>query len=172
MIFGPSHGNLRFAEADDLPAIVDIYNEAIAARNSTCDLYPRTIDDRAAWFKNRDFATRPIWVADSDVGDCLAGYLAIDDHSNGRPGYAATADVAVYLASGQQGKGLGSRLLANAISVAPDCGITNLMGTIFGSNRASLRLFSKHGFDVWGTFPGIVNLEGAINDIVIVGRAV
>jgi L-amino acid N-acyltransferase YncA len=40
----------RLATAGDLPAIVEIYNHAVRARSSTCDLEPVSVASRQAWF--------------------------------------------------------------------------------------------------------------------------
>ena len=38
--------NIRVAELEDLEAVVDIYNQAIAAGEKTADITPVTYDDR------------------------------------------------------------------------------------------------------------------------------
>lgn len=53
----------RLATLDDLPAIVDIYNAAVATRQSTCDLDPVTVESRVDWFRSSAPGRRPIWVA-------------------------------------------------------------------------------------------------------------
>src|SRR5512140_2620131 len=45
---------VRLADRADLPAIVAIYNEAVADRFATADLDPITTDARAGWFAAHD----------------------------------------------------------------------------------------------------------------------
>ncbi len=45
---------VRLASPEDLPAIVDIYNEAVDDRFATADLRPVTVSDRKPWFDAHD----------------------------------------------------------------------------------------------------------------------
>ena len=59
---------MRFSLAtqDDLPSIVEIYNDSVAERNATADLAPASAESRLAWFdahKDR----RPIYVLKGDI---------------------------------------------------------------------------------------------------------
>ena len=64
--------DMRFTRRDvvieDLPRIVDIYNLAVATRESSCDLEPIAVAARERWFATHSGSRRPIWVAeDSDA---------------------------------------------------------------------------------------------------------
>ena len=65
---------LRDAAEMDLPAIVEIYNTAIASRISTAQLEPVTVEGRREWFHAHSPAQYPIWVAELD--GAIAGWLA------------------------------------------------------------------------------------------------
>jgi L-amino acid N-acyltransferase YncA len=162
----------RLATGEDLPAIVEIYNDAIRRRNSTCDLEPVTVASRQAWFDaNRD--RYPIWVG-YESGDprTVTGYLSFEPFLNGRPGYDVTSDLAVYLHPDHHGRGQGSYLLREAVQYAPNLGVRTLATTIFASNTPSIRLFLSHGFQEWGRLPGVADLDGVVHDVVFVGRPV
>ena len=45
---------IRIATDTDLPAIVEIYNEAVAERFATADLTPVTLERREQWFEEHD----------------------------------------------------------------------------------------------------------------------
>ena len=68
-----------------------------------------------------------------------------------------------------QHTGVGSALLARAVSQAQRLGIKTLLGFIFGHNEPSLRLFTRFGFERWGALPGVAELDGIERDVVIVG---
>ena len=89
---------------------------------------------------------------------------------NERPGYFITSDLAVYLHLDYQGKRLGTYLLSEAVRHAPALGIEVLAVTIFASNRASIRLFERHGFERWGFMPRVARLERIEHDLVMMGR--
>lgn len=163
----------RLANRDDLPAIVEIYNSAIPDRSATCDLEPVTVESREAWFAASDPDRRPIWVGHRpETPETVAGYLSFEPFLNGRRGYDPTADLALYLHPEHRGRGLGAYLLAEAIAWAPKLGVRTLATTIFASNTRSLRLFHNHGFVEWGRMPGVADLDGIVQDVVLVGRKV
>lgn len=131
---------------------MEIYNFAVATRESTCDLEPTTVAARRESFSKHTRDRRPIWVAeDADApGEGVVGYLSFHHFMNERPGYFIAADLALYLHPDYQNKGLGTCLLGEAIRRAPSLGIEVLAVTIFASNAPSIRLFTKHGFERWG----------------------
>jgi L-amino acid N-acyltransferase YncA len=164
----------REAEVADLPRIVDIYNHAVRARSSTCDIEPVTVASREAWFTAHSGSRRPIWVAEHALArdQGVLGYLAFGYFMNERPGYYITADLAVYLHPDAQGKGLGGYLLDEAIRHAPTLGVEVLAVTVFGSNAPSLRLLKSRGFEQWGFMPRVVRLDTLERDLIMMGRRI
>ena len=163
----------RLAERADLPAIVDIYNAAIPGKAATCDIEPVSVADREAWFESSTSDHRPIWVGHpSGEPDVVTGYLSFEPFLNGRRGYDVTADLALYLHPDHRGRGQGEHLLREAIAHAPELGVRTLATTIFASNERSLRLFASCGFAEWGRLPRVADLDGVVQDVVVVGRPV
>ena len=160
--------------AADLPRIVEIYNFAVATRESSCDLEPATVAARQESFSKHHPDHRPIWAAeDADAPEHgVVGYLGFFHFMNERPGYYITADLAIYLHPEYQGKKLGAYLLTEAIHHAPSLGIEVLAVTIFASNQPSVRLFEKHGFERWGFMPRVARLGTIERDLVMMGRRV
>ncbi|MGH2363694.1 MAG: GNAT family N-acetyltransferase [Chloroflexota bacterium] len=159
---------VRDAEPGDLATVVDIYNSTIPGRLSTADLEPVSVESRQPWFQQHAPARRPLWVATVDQGPVI-GWLSFQDFY-GRPAYAPTAELSIYIAEGQRGQGLGSRLLSLAIDTAPEFGVKNLLAIVFGHNEASLRLFRGREFVTWGLLPKVCLLAGVERDTVILGR--
>lgn len=89
----------------------------------------------------------------------------------GRPAYAGTAEISIYLAKSEQGKGLGSQLMMFAEAQAPKLNITTLLGFIFSHNAPSIRLFEKHGFQKWGELPHIAEMDGTQYSLTILGKS-
>jgi L-amino acid N-acyltransferase YncA len=158
---------IRDALAEDLPAIVDIYNATIPARESTADLEPVTISQRGAWFIAHSPERRPLWVLDED-GEIVA-WLSFRDFY-GRPAYAATAEVGVYVRADRRRLGLGARLLQEAIRRGPSLGLSTLLALIFAHNSASVALFTEVGFVPWGRLPRVARLDTRLADLLILGR--
>ena len=160
---------IRDAGLHDLPAIVAIYNSTVPSRMVTADTEPVLVESRRAWFDEHSAARRPLWVAME--GDDMAGWLSYSSFY-GRPAYAATCEVSIYLAPEHRGRGLGGELLRRCLEHAPRIGVSTLLGFIFGHNEPSLRLFAKFGFERWGHLPRVAVLDGVERDLVIVGRRV
>jgi len=156
----------RDATLDDLPAIVGIYNSTIASRQVTADLDPVSIDSRLAWFHSHGPHARPLWVVE-EAGEVIA-WLSFSDFY-GRPAYARTVEVSIYLHDRARGKGLGGQLLQEALDKAPSLNVDTVLGFVFGHNEPSMKLFARFGFTVWGKLPRVAVLDGVERDLVILG---
>jgi phosphinothricin acetyltransferase len=158
---------VRDAVEGDLPSIVAIYNSTVPGRMVTADTEPVTVESRLSWFCEHSPGFRPLWVVEDD-GRILA-WLSFQSFY-GRPAYRATAEVSVYVSEAHHREGIGSMLLERAIAQGPRLGLKTLMGFIFAHNDPSLRLFEKFGFEHWGYYPRVAELDGIERDLVIVGR--
>lgn len=157
---------IRLAAQGDLPEIVAIYNSTIASRMVTADTEPVTVESRWAWLQQHDNPTRPLWVMQDDQG--VLGWLSYSNFY-GRPAYAGTAELSVYLHERARGQGLGKRFLAFALQQAPFLGIHVVLGFVFDSNLASCKLFEGAHFKPWGKLPGVAVLDGEKRDLLIYG---
>jgi phosphinothricin acetyltransferase len=160
---------IRDAREADLARIVSIYNEAIPDRRATADTEPVSPESRAPWFREHTPERRPLWVAERD--GVIVGWLSLQSFY-GRPAYAATAEVSVYVSAAAQRGGVARQLLARAIERAPGLGLATLVAFVFGHNEPSIRLFEAHGFARWGHLPRVARLEGNEADLLILGRRV
>jgi L-amino acid N-acyltransferase YncA len=156
----------RDATLDDLPAIVAIYNSTVASRQVTADLDPVTVESRLTWFHSHGPNARPLWVVEEN-GELIA-WLSFSDFY-GRPAYARTVEVSIYLHEKARGKGLGKLLLREALDKAPSLGVDTVLGFVFGHNEPSMKLFGAFGFTAWGTLPRVAVLDGVERDLVILG---
>jgi L-amino acid N-acyltransferase YncA len=165
----------RTATLADLPAIVDIYNSTVASREVTADTEPVTLASRLDWFHQHNPERRPLWVIEAaEDGTSAAeplGWLSYSDFY-GRPAYAGTAELSIYIAARARGKGIGRYCLQQAIACAPAIGVHTLLGFIFGHNAASLALFGKFGFATWACLPKVATLDGIERDLIILGKRV
>ncbi len=133
---------IRPAEQRDLPAIVDIYNEAILHTTATFDTQIKTVDDQRPWFdKHGD--KYPIIVAEED--DKVIGWASMSQWSD-RCAYAATAEASLYVREGYQGKGVGRQLSVAILKAAREAGLHTAILRIAGDNAASIKLAESLGF--------------------------
>lgn len=157
--------SIRRAIAADLPAIVAIYNAAIPGRLATADTEPISVESRQIWFE-RHTPQYPLWVIEQE--GAIAGWLGLQMFY-GRPAYHATVEVSLYVSPDFQRQGVGQSLLNYAIAQSPTLGITTLLGFVFGHNQPSLQLLAKLGFQQWGFFPQVAELDGIQRDLVLLG---
>jgi phosphinothricin acetyltransferase len=157
---------IRDARESDLPAIIKIYNAAIATRASTAQLEPVTLESRRNWLKDHSPDRHPFWVLEMDGK--IAGWLTLKSFLP-RCAYRDTAEVSVYVDEKFRRRGVGRALLAKAISLASRLGIIAIVGLIFAHNQASLRLFAELGFEKWGLLPGVARLDDVERDLTIMG---
>jgi L-amino acid N-acyltransferase YncA len=157
---------IRDAREGDLPAIIKIYNAAIATRISTAQLEPVTIESRRNWLSDHSPDRHPFWVLEID-GE-VAGWLTLKTFLP-RCAYRDTAEVSVYVDEKFRRRGAGRALLSEAIARAPQLGIRAMVGLIFAHNEPSLKLFEQVGFEKWGLLPDIARLDESVRDLTIVG---
>ncbi len=158
---------IRDAVEADLPAIVEIYNATVPTRIVTAELEPATVEARLPWFREHSPEHYPFWVAESE-----GRVIAWLDFKRFLPrcAYRGTAEISVYVDEEFRRRGVGQRLLEQAIARASSLGITALVGFIFGHNEPSLKLFQRLGFERWGFFPGVAQLDGVERDLVVMGQ--
>lgn len=174
-----AHHNLsiRLAAIDDLPRIVEIYNQSIAGKQATADLQPVSVADRQAWFDTHT-GNRPLVVAQTrsetssqtSLGE-IVGWGSLSD-LYARPAYHISTEISIYVAEEAKGQGVGKALVNYLIEVAPSCGVQQVVALIFAHNTPSLAMFSKLGFESWGKFKQVCDMNGFIADVVILGKSV
>lgn len=145
--------HIRDAVHADLPAIRDIYNDAVL--NTLAIWNEQTVDlgNRQAWFAARQGQGYPILVAVNEAGDVL-GYASFGDW---RPfeGFRHTVEHSVYIRSDQRGQGLGPLLMQALIERARSCGKHVMVAAIESGNTASIRLHERLGFTLNGQMPQV-----------------
>lgn len=157
------------AQITDLPFIVDVYNATIPGRMVTADTLPVSVESRLEWFRAHH-NKYPLWVVAERNGENI-GWVSLQKFY-GRPAYATTAEISIYLAPAQQGLGWGDKILPYAVKQAKSLGFENLLGFIFSHNTPSIRLFQKHGFEKWGEFPEVAIMDGKRYSLSIFGKKI
>jgi L-amino acid N-acyltransferase YncA len=160
---------IRDAAESDLPAIIEIYNAAIATRVSTAQLEPVTVESRRHWLTEHAPDKYPFWVLELD-GE-VAAWLTFKSFLP-RCAYRGTAELSVYVGEKFRRRGIARTLLEEAIRCAPSLEISALVGLIFAHNEGSLKLFERAGFARWGLLPQVARLDDVECDLAIMGRRV
>ena len=158
---------IRDAFAGDLAAIVGIYNSTIPGRVVSADTEPVSVEQRSEWFREHEPSRRPIWVME-DGGEVI-GWLSLSDFYDARPAYHATAEIGVYVREDYRSKGIGRRLVQEAVRRGHELGLNTLTAGAFAHNEASVRLFEDMGFQEWAHFPRVAELDSIERDLLVLG---
>jgi len=149
---------IRIAELDDLPAIVEIYNQAVPTHRSTANTTPVTVEGRKAWFYEHEPNKHPIYVAEMDSQ--VVGWCSLSVYRPGRAALRFTAEISCYIDGKCQGKGVGKELVTHALEASPSLGIKTIVAVLIDCNDASRKLVEKLGFQQWGHLPRVLDFDG------------
>jgi L-amino acid N-acyltransferase YncA len=152
---------------EDWDQVRAIYLEGIGTGNSTFEA------DAADWKKWDSVHLREHRLVVKDRDTVLA-WAALSPVSS-RCAYAGVAELSLYVAAGQRGKGIGTILLKAIIDSTEKAGLWTLQGGIFPENTSSLRLVRKHGFKEIGRREKIGKMTygdfaGTWRDVILVER--
>lgn len=140
--------SVRAAREDDMPAVLEIYNEEVRHSTATYQYAERTLDEQVAqWLAKRADGHR-FFVAVTD-DDQVVGYA---NYGLFRPreGWRFTCEHSVYLHRDWRGRGLGKLLLPAVMAHARERGFHSMVGVVDAANVASVRLHEALGFTVAG----------------------
>jgi L-amino acid N-acyltransferase YncA len=153
---------VRRAAADDLPAIREIYNQGIDDRIATLETLPKTSEEIAAWFKDRDQRYAVIVACDRDD---VVGWASLNRFSP-RRAHSAIADLSVYVARTRRGCGVGTTLLEHLEPLARSAGFHKIVLHALNRNETGKRLYRAGGFREVGVFEKHGTLDGTPVDVV------
>jgi len=157
----------EYAQEQQLPRIVAIYNQTIPSRMVTADLEPVSVASRQTWFSEFNPDQRPLWVIEKD--DQIVGWVGLESFY-GRPAYFKTVEISLYLDDHFQHQGIGQQTLDFVGGQLSRLGIDTIVAYVFSHNLPSQKLFQKNGFEVWGHLPDVAVMDGRRRSLDILGR--
>ena len=140
--------NILDAKENDLAAILDIYNEAVANTTAIWNEMKVDLANRHDWLRQRREQGYPVLVAQNHDGHAI-GYASFGDW-RAWDGYRFTVEHSVYVHKDHRGKGVANLLLPALIERASEMGKHVMVAGIEGSNDASIHLHARHGFEEVG----------------------
>lgn len=140
---------VRDAREDDLPVILEIYNDAVLNTTAIWNETPVDLDNRRLWMRQRLAAGHPLLVAER--GGETIGYATYGPWRS-IEGFRHTMEHSVYVRADRKGAGVGRMLMQALIEEAGKRGVHVLVGCIEAENIASIRLHEKLGFRLVGRF--------------------
>ncbi len=135
---------IRHATENDLPQILEIYNDII--KNTTAVYYyePHTLEMRRQWFMEKQEKGLPVFVADEDgqiMGMSTIGPFRMPT------AYQFTVENTVHVAAHARGKGIGKLLMPPIIEAAKQMNMHAIIAGIDAGNEVSLHLHKSFGFE-------------------------
>lgn len=149
---------IRIAKIEDLPKIVEIYNQAVRSNRSTADLTPVGVADRQGWFDQHWSEKYPIFLVEIDQK--VVGWCSLSAYRPGRMALRYTAELSCFIDQAHWRRGLATALMAHAIDCCPRLEIKNLLAIVLEWNQPSIRLLERMGFQRWGFLPRVADFYG------------
>ena len=135
---------IRNANEDDLPKLLDIYNDIIINTTAVYQYEIHTIEMRREWFAAKKQQGFPVFVAEED--DLVVGFSTIGTFRQWQA-YKYSVENSVYVASDQRGKGIGKLLIPPLIDAAKQMDMHTIIAGIDATNEVSIRLHKNFGFE-------------------------
>lgn len=162
--------SLLDATPDDMAAVLRIYTQHVLYGAASFEEQPPTLAEMQLRLSKVREAGLP-WLVAKSAG-IIVGYCYATPYRP-RPAYRFTVEDSVYIAGGEQGKGIGSALLS-ALIARCEQGPWRQMLAIVGdsaANRGSLALHQSLGFTSAGTLKAVGFKLGEWRDTQIIQRA-
>jgi L-amino acid N-acyltransferase len=135
---------VRSASENDIPEILEIYNDAVLNSTATFERNPQTIESRRIWYQAHD-ANHPLIVAE-DNHKSIIGYCSLSKFQS-NSGYSRTLELSVYVKEQNRRQGVATILMKEILVIAKRIGVHAIISSISADNVASVKLHEKLGFE-------------------------
>ena len=158
----PMSPTIRPALATDAAALDRIYDHYVTETAITFDVEPWPHGKRTAWLEERAAANDRVLVATQD--EVVIGF-AWTGPFRPKAAYGTTAELSIYLAPGETGRGTGSRLFGALLAELPRMNKRLAVGGVTMPNPASRALFRRHAFRSVGVLHEVGHKLGRYWDV-------
>jgi L-amino acid N-acyltransferase YncA len=153
---------IRPLTVEDWESVRSIYLAGIATSMAT---FETSAPNWEQWHNSHLPAPRFVAIAD----EAVVGWASLSPVST-RSVYAGVAEVSVYVAPEQQGRGIGRALLQTLVEQSEQNGIWTLQASIFPENALSISLHKACGFREVGIRQRIGKLKGVWRNTLLLER--
>jgi L-amino acid N-acyltransferase YncA len=137
----------RIATENDLPQILDIYNDAIINTTAVFQYDVHTIEMRKEWFAQKQKDGFPVFVA--VLENAVVGFSTFGPFRAWQ-GYKHSVEHSIYVDKNQRGKGIGKMLLQPVIDDARKMNMHTIIAGIDADNKISIAFHKQFGFEEVG----------------------
>lgn len=134
---------VRKALENDLPQILDIYNDAILNTTAVYDYEPHTLEMRRQWFETKQQQGFSVFVAEEN--NEVLGFSSFGPF-RAWAGYKYSVENSIYIKDGQRGKGIGKLLMQPLIDAAKELKLHTIIAGIDADNKLSIDFHKQFGF--------------------------
>ena len=139
---------IRKAVQEDIPTILEIFNDNILNSTAIYMYKPQLLEERLAWFHAKEAEGEPLFVYE-DNGE-VAGYATYGPFRT-YPAYQYTVEHSVYVHKEHFKRGIGTKLMKHLIAHADQAGVKTMVACIDAENEGSIAAHEKLGFTYSGT---------------------
>lgn len=144
---------IRTAIPEDLPELLEIYNDEVVHGVSTLDLHPKTLEERRVWFDEHNRENHPLLTA--LVDGKVAGYASLSTYRE-KEAYRSTVELSIYVGRAFRRMGVATRMMEAILQLAREDERTHLVVSVITSgNAASAALHGRFGFTFCGNMPEV-----------------
>ena len=159
---------IRIARLADLPAIVAIFNEALAAGLAIADATPVSVESRQKWFISHEPTRHPIYIW-KESGEVRA-WCSLCPYREGRRPVRFTAEISCFVRADSRQKGIATNLIAHCVNAGASLRLKTLVAVVLDRNLPGCNLLEKLGFERWGLLPRVAEFDGVECGHVYYGR--
>jgi L-amino acid N-acyltransferase len=134
---------VRLATENDLPQMLEIYNDVILNTTAVFEYNKHTFEMRKQWFETKKNQGYPVFSAVE--GPVLVGFSSFGPF-RAWPAYKYSVENSVYVHNGYRGKGIGKLLMKPLIDAAIAMNLHTIVAGIEAENKSSIRLHASFGF--------------------------
>lgn len=157
---------IRKAQETDLPAITDIYNDAIRHGTATFDTEEKTHENRRLWLAQHS-QKYPVVVA--LINETVVGWASLSRWSE-RAAYDDTAEISVYIHRDFRGRGIGRQLMQQVLEQGRQGGLHTVISRITQGNEISIYLHTQMGFETVGVLKQVGKKFGQLLDVTLMQK--
>jgi phosphinothricin acetyltransferase len=164
---------IRDATEQDMPAILEIYNEVIANTTAVYRELPAPLEERVAWWRARQASGYPVLVAVEDDGaadaSTVLGFASFGEF-RAWPCYRHTVEHSVHVRADRRRRGVGRALVTALFPLAAQLDKHVMIAGVDADNPVSIALHESLGFERVARFREVGRKFGRWLDLVFLQR--
>lgn len=160
-----STNSARLASIEDAPSILSICLESEQHTDIKGGISLLSVID---WIDNAN-DQYPLWVLERN--NAVIAWCSLEAFY-GLPSFDGVAEVAIYITSSYQRRGIGQQLLSFIVRYCSDRDIHSLVAYILSENSKSQQFFLKNDFVEWGCLPAVARSGETYSDLKLLGRQI